>query len=267
MSDATFLDNQEVTAEDLNNIAIDLGYPDYSHFPEETPPSAVSALNQITADLVSAGVLLTGNRCAVTYSNGNIYVDTGIIVFESGAKKRIETMQQLQALEGTSCIYALNNTVENTISLVCSNEFPVDGDFVRLASVTGGAVTDTRKYSTAKVDLPTVNYFEENTEEFDFYQDARTGDVIEYRLKKTITFGSDKFNFIKYTYSRGDDTNNGYRIWRTQFHQFTGNELNDLNSQIRIVKEGNIVRVYALTLGNNIAYNFNYHCFKELIVM
>ena len=264
MSDATFLDNQEVTAEDLNNIAIDLGYPDYSHFPEETPPSAVSALNQITADLVSAGVLLTGNRCAVTYSNGNIYVDTGIIVFESGAKKRIETMQQLQALEGTSCIYALNNTVENTISLVCSNEFPVEGDFVKLASITGGVVTDTRKYSIAKVDLPTMNYFEENTEEFDFYQDGRTGNVIEYRLKKTITFGSDKFNFIKYQY-KGYST--GFNYYATHVYQFTGNELNDLNSRYCFVKEGNSVKIYALTLGNNNADNLSHHMFKGLTVM
>ena len=48
----TFLDDQTVTAQDLNNIAVDLGYADYSHFPETPPQSAVSALNQITADLV-----------------------------------------------------------------------------------------------------------------------------------------------------------------------------------------------------------------------
>lgn len=35
----TFLDNQEVTAQDLNNIAIDLGYAEYSHFPGK--PAAV----------------------------------------------------------------------------------------------------------------------------------------------------------------------------------------------------------------------------------
>lgn len=264
MSDATFLDNQEVTAEDLNNIAIDLGYPDYSHFPEETPPSAVSALNQITADLVSAGVLLTGNRCAVTYSKGNIYVDTGIIVFESGAKKRIETMQQLQALDGTSCIYALNNTVENTISLVCSSEFPVDGDFVKLASVTGGAVTDTRKYSTAKVDLPTVNYFEKYSEEFEASETPKCT-VIEYRLMKTITFSSDKFNFIVYDYH---NTNYGNgRGYFGKSHQFTGNELNNVNSAYVFVKEGNIVKLYTRTNNDPAYYTERNHYFKNIIVM
>lgn len=155
MSDATFLDNQEVTAQDLNDIAIDLGYPDYSHFTEQTPPSAVSALNQITADLVSPGVLLSGNRCAVTYSDGIVYVDTGIIVFESGAKKRIGAMQQLQAHDGTNCIYALNDTINNTILLKCSEAFPTEGDFVKLGTVTDGVVgNDMKAYCMAKVALP-----------------------------------------------------------------------------------------------------------------
>lgn len=163
MSDATFLDNQEVTAQDLNDIAIDLGYADYSHFPEETPPSAVSALNQITADLVTPGILLTGNRCEVTYSDGIIYVDTGIIVFESGAKKRIESIQQLQALKGTSCVYALNDTINNTISLKCSEEFPTEGDFAKLAIVSDGLVTSERVFSTSKVSIPVMDGVEEFT--------------------------------------------------------------------------------------------------------
>ncbi|MBQ7975412.1 MAG: hypothetical protein IJ300_06970 [Clostridia bacterium] len=247
MSDATFLDNQEVTAQDLNDIAIDLGYADYSHFPEETPPSAVAALNQITADLVTPGVLLAGNRCAVTYADGIIYVDTGIIVFASGAKKRIESIQQLQALEGTSCVYALNDTINNTISLVCASEFPTEGDFVKLASVTSGEITDSRIYSTAKVDLPTENYCKTFDEEYGVtWKSADQGKG--YVLAKTLTAESDKFTHAMFkikdsSYSQtyyGDVRGEGYlSSYRAGY--------------FKVVKEGNEVKIYTQQ-----KYNENY---------
>lgn len=155
----TFLDNQEVTAQDLNNIAIDLGYAEYSHFPENPPQSAVSALNQITADLTTKGVLLSGNRCMVTYASNKIYVDTGIIVFESGAKKRIETTQTLDFISGvTNYIYALHDTNANKISIINSSTAPSNGDFVSLATISAnGSVVYTAPLSTAKVGLSAGN--------------------------------------------------------------------------------------------------------------
>lgn len=155
-SNETFLDDQTVTAQDLNNIAVDLGYADYSHFPETPPQSAVSALNQITKDLVTAGILQSGNNCAVTLSNGKARIDTGIIVFETGAKKRIDeaVLIDLQS-SGASCIYALNDTVNNSIKIVCAAEFPTTGDFVKLAKIENSTVTDMRQFATAKVAFTT----------------------------------------------------------------------------------------------------------------
>ena len=258
MSDATFLDNQEVTAQDLNDIAIDLGYADYSRFPEEAPPSAVSALNQITADLVTPGVLLTGNRCAVTYSDGIIYVDTGIIVFESGAKKRIESVQQLQALEGTSCVYALNDTINNTIFLKCSEEFPTQGDFVKLGKVTDGVITVCNSYSTAKVGLPTANYYEEYPEEFLVERDDHQ-DVTEYRLKKILVFSSDKFNFISFEAKNTAS-------WGANYLKLTNNELVEHRFQVGFVKEGNTVKIYARTATYQLGTS-SYIYFRNVIVM
>ena len=112
----TFLYNQTVTAEDLNSSAINLGVADYSHFPETPPQSAVSALNQITADLVSKGVLFSLNKCNVTVSNNVATVNTGIIVFDSGAKKRITTAQTINLLSNSAnYIYALNDEINNKI--------------------------------------------------------------------------------------------------------------------------------------------------------
>lgn len=135
MSD-TFLYNEEVTAEDLNNIAIDLGKADFSFF-ENDNPTAVSELNKITGDLVSAGVLLTDNRCRVNMVGDKITVDTGIIVFANGAKKRITETQTLMPLaDVTSYVYALNDVLNNRITLNVAEAYPTEGDFVKLATLT-----------------------------------------------------------------------------------------------------------------------------------
>ena len=154
MSDS-FLYGQVVTAEELNNIAIDLGYPDYSHFPENPPESAVSALNQITADLTSEGILMTGNRCKVSMSDNTITVQDGVCVFRNGAKKRIDEGEvvSIQYIEGgTNYVYFLNNISGNKIELINSLESPkTSDDYVILATIEDKKVIDSRKISTSKV--------------------------------------------------------------------------------------------------------------------
>lgn len=149
----TFLNNQEVTAEDLNNIAVDLGYADYSHFPEDPPQSAVSALNQITADLTSAGILQIGNKCAVSISDTTIVVQDGVCVFGNGAKKRIEGTLTVDFIEGgTNYVYLFNNVSGNVIQLVNSLTAPTSGDYVMLAEIdTDKTVRTTRTFSRAKI--------------------------------------------------------------------------------------------------------------------
>lgn len=195
MSDE-FLDNQIVTAADMNNIAIDLGYSDYSHFPETPPQSAVSALNQITSDLVSKGVLILGNKCNVTASGGTAYVDTGVIVFDSGAKKRIEAVQSLSLTAGSiNYIYAINDTVNNTIELVCSTEEPSTGDFVMLAEVSeNGKVTNKCNYSSAKVNVPTKNSYQKLS--YSFYVKTTDYDISDWMLYGSISTEIDNYNFI-----------------------------------------------------------------------
>ncbi len=241
MSD-TFTDNQEVTASDLNNIAIDLGYADYSHFPETPPQSAVSALNQITGDLVSAGVLLTGNKCNVTFSDNKIYVATGIIIFDSGAKKRIEEVQSLDVLDGgTNYIYGLNDTANNTIELVCSLTEPTTGDFVKLAEVADGVVTDIRTYPTAAVNLPTLNSYQKIAE---IPLRASTNNGTEYELIKTQPTEINNYNFISY----GLNNIYGYETSR-EVLQFTDNTTPVVyikGADCKFVKSGFNLLIYAI---------------------
>lgn len=198
MSD-TFLYNQEVTAEDLNNIAIDLGLPEYSAFSDGTL-YAVDALNQITADLVEPGILLTGNRCSVTYQNGIIYVDTGIVVFNSGAKKRIDEKQSFTALEGKSYIYAIHDTANNRISLVCADAFPAEGDYIKLATVEDGVVTGLRTTCKSKTDLKTLN-LSEDVEDF-YFSTYKSEYGNDYLLKKTINCNIECFRFMLFDFER-----------------------------------------------------------------
>lgn len=160
----TFLDNQTVTADDLNSIAIDLGVADYSRFPETPPQSAVSALNQITSDIVGKGVLSILNKCNVTVSENVATINTGVIVFENGAKKRITTARNIDLISGVdNYIYALNDIANNTIKLVISKVLPTTGDFVNIAKITADkTVVPMRDWSKSKVDLPAKQRYYRN---------------------------------------------------------------------------------------------------------
>jgi hypothetical protein len=188
-----------VTAEDLNNIAIDLGYAEYSHFPEEPPQSAVSALNQITQDLTSKGILQIGNCCKVSMSDGVITVADGVCVFENGAKKRLTEAVSFPYIEGgTNYVYLFNNVSGNQIQLICSLEAPTDGnDYVMLAEVKSSTVTDKRYWSISKVGNG-VNIMQEHTETFIFKAGYYNSNTNTYTIRYTekiidIPYGA---NFI-----------------------------------------------------------------------
>lgn len=157
--EATFYANETVTAEQLNQIAVDLGLTSYNKFPENPPQSAVSALNQITSDLINPGVLNINNRLAVSQDDNNLYVATGVAVFADGAKIRItssETVSKSVYTEGVYYLYLYNNTTENKAQLVFSATAPT-GDYVMLAEYDAGTITDKRKVCSAKIALPLNN--------------------------------------------------------------------------------------------------------------
>ena len=88
------LDNQAVTTEMLNNIVNDLGIPEFNGFGENK--FGVEALNKITGDLTGKGILNINNKCALNYTDGILTIDTGVIVFDDGAKLRITEMKTFE---------------------------------------------------------------------------------------------------------------------------------------------------------------------------
>ena len=151
MSDS-ILDNQEVTAEMLNDIAVDLGKADFSEFSNDTPFGA-DKLNSITSALVGKGVLNSGGCCRPELSGSTLIINDGVIVFESGAKMKIE--QNISVLvQPNSYIYAVNNTTANICQIVVTSTGMTSGDYVAIAEVDAdGRLIDKRLISKSKVEL------------------------------------------------------------------------------------------------------------------
>jgi len=147
----TILDNQEVTAQTLNDIAIDLGCTSFNGFGENK--FGADELNGITSALVSSGILSSDNKCEPYVSDGKVYINTGIIVFANGAKKKITEPVELELVVGTY-IYALNDITHNKCRIVVTESVPDDGDFVNLCEIAAdGTLIDKRVIAKAKVEL------------------------------------------------------------------------------------------------------------------
>lgn len=146
---AEILDNQEVTTETLNNIAIDLGATTFNGFPENK--FGVDELNNITKTLVSKGITQGANRCKPYLSGSDLYINTGTIIFATGAKIRITSPQKVTAEAGTY-IYALNDTSRNIAEITVSETKPTTGDFVMLAYLDADStLTDMREWAQSNV--------------------------------------------------------------------------------------------------------------------
>lgn len=142
MSD-NFYDNQHVTATGINNIVNDLTDEEYSEFSDGEQYN-IDFLNRITADLVSPGVLMSGNKCAVTKENEELFIDTGIIVLPNGMKKRIECKKKIQGSILNGYVYAAFSEAENIVNVTVSEELPQDAEIVSLAKISEGKVEDMR---------------------------------------------------------------------------------------------------------------------------
>ena len=150
---AEILDNEVITAEILNDISVDLGYSELKF--SENEKFGNDKLNAITGDLVSGGLLNILNKCECVVSGEQISVNTGVLVFADGAKKRITEINVLDILEGgKNYIYVKNDTSIGKIYLENSLPEPT-GDCVLLAEYEDGALNDRRTFAKAKVLLPT----------------------------------------------------------------------------------------------------------------
>lgn len=146
----TFLYNQEVTKEMLNDIVKDLGNTSFNGF--TTNKFGASELNKITKDLVTKGILKTGGECKVTKSGSTITIATGVIVFSNGEKIKIDSAISYPSNQVShKYIYAISDINAGICQLVLSKTVPTTGDFVELAHYSYfSGVEDRRTFSVAK---------------------------------------------------------------------------------------------------------------------
>lgn len=146
-----FLVNEPVTQSDLNNIAVDLGDAEFSAF--SSNKFGVDALNAITADLVTSGVLRTLDKCKPTLTNGNVNIAKGIIVFSDGAKLRITSPVSITAV-ANAYVAARYDSTNGICSIVSKAEIPTETgvEYMKLARVNTDctAVTDLRTMANDK---------------------------------------------------------------------------------------------------------------------
>lgn len=148
---AEFVYDEMVTAQSLNEIAVDLGAGDFSAF-EDGTPYAVGKLNEITQSLVGSGISSALNKFEITVSQDSIVVGTGIAFFASGKKLKLTVPVTLPFQAGELYLYEKLSTGAVSINV---GELPAD-NYVHLATINEDATfIDRRMIAKAKVELPT----------------------------------------------------------------------------------------------------------------
>lgn len=145
-------DNQILTADDLNNIAIDLGATTFSNF-KDSKSYVIAEINNITKDLVTKGILKMQNECKCAINDNAVTVDTGVAVFSDGCKIRIEEPQTIQlSSEELTYIFVEHDNELDRVTLTSDTQLPTN-DYVLLATAEDGTIIDKRSFSVAKVNL------------------------------------------------------------------------------------------------------------------
>lgn len=176
--------NAEVTSDDLNDLARDLGATSFNGFDGVTK-FGTDELNKITAHLVSKGILNRDNLCKPVIVDDKVNIQSGIIVFNNGAKKVIKDVVSVDKVNNTY-VYALNDTAAGNCKLVVSENDPETDenvrslDYIPIAFIDeNGALTDKRIFSKANVIIPVSNQYYEKRVTVDFNYKMSPDDVLE----------------------------------------------------------------------------------------
>ena len=241
----SILYNQEVTADILNNIAVDLGNTSFNGF--GTEKFGADELNKITADLVSSGILISDEKCKAVFSNENIIIQPGIIVFANGAKKKITEAVSFPA-QANTYIYALNKVSAGTCELIMSVTNPNEDeevkslDYVTICGVDSNKkIIDMRTFSSAKVAIPTENQYHEV--EVELYFIAAEADVV----RATIDTGH------PYRYVITEKVDGGYPVAAELYDGESTKWLKTPNSsyeKVSLKRNGTKIEIYTTHTGS-----------------
>ena len=195
--------NQSVTADDLNEIAIDLGLSSFSGF--GTEKFGAEELNNITKDLVGKGYLNAGNKCKPLVStDGKLTVLDGIAVFSDGAKLVLKNSKTYSFDARGKAIYFKHDISNGRVTLNYRSAFPSGDDYVPLCEVlSDGTVIDKRTLAVAKV---SINAAEKNKTEK--AEGSFMGKHYEWTFAGTLELAYSGYNVVYV-----ENANSGYTKW------------------------------------------------------
>lgn len=275
-------DNQIITAQDLNNIAVDLGAVTFSNF-EDGKAYAVPELNNITKELVTKGILKTQNECKCTINDNAVTVDTGVVVFSDGCKIRIEEPQTIQlSSEELTYIFVEHDNELDRVTLTSDTQLPTN-DYVLLATAENGTITDKRSYSIAKVNLTAEGKSYMVTLEVPGYSSSYSPVIRSVTVTITDTskvfcsvIADQKNNHNYYLYTgevtamynmTGDKTiqyHSAYYKSSDLLSNEHGGTQSSYNSEQAITIDGNNL-TYTLTNNTTVNYTINIYVFDGLV--
>lgn len=155
----SFLANQYVTDEDINNIGYNLSNTVYTSFTNDTV-YGVDELNAITGHLMNKGVKRNyKNECAITLNEGIVHINSGLAFFDNGATIKIDDEGidvSLEESSETQYVYLFFNSTINVGGARCTVEYPSD-EFVMLGSITDGVLKQDRTFAFLNADVKGTN--------------------------------------------------------------------------------------------------------------
>lgn len=157
----SFMANQSVTDEDINNIGYNLANTVYTTFTNDTL-YGVDELNAITAHMMHKGVKRNyKNECALTLAESIVHIDSGLAFFENGAVMTIDDDGIDLTMENTTetqYIYLFYNAALNAAGARVTSALPETGtDYVMLGTVTDGVLTQDRTFAFLNADVKGTN--------------------------------------------------------------------------------------------------------------
>lgn len=171
-----FVDNQVVTAENLNNISRELG-SDSANF-EEGVVYGVDSLNQISESLITRGV---SYGCLLSVSEGQILIGAGVLFMGDGKRIEIDAEGIMLPYEAGSKHYVWFNQdlLLGVISPQCTKTEPEGDDFVLLGEINeSGIVSRGADRATMKNSYLSLNHIEEHVLTFKFNAGAEEEELI-----------------------------------------------------------------------------------------
>ena len=179
----SFMDNVSYTAEDLNQIDVNLmAIDDSEHHTsfESNTIIGVDDMNSITANIIDKGISCGNPVMGATISGDNVIISQGTAFFSDGMTMKIDSNGVSLPYSAGKKYYLYYNKTQNIAEPRCSEEYPDEGEsieYIKIAETSAtGVLIDKREFASMKnPSLLPNNYNTISTSlHFDNLPDSRT---------------------------------------------------------------------------------------------